>query len=132
MPAERLAGQGVGPFRLGLDADSLGNPVDVVEERDHLDRIVNARVAQAVTSKTVGISLGDRSRLMRELHRKVAQGSDPRLDLSLPVVVRGVFGELVWGALGTEVVGMRLDSVVAVVRPGHDDGEELAVGAGQL
>jgi hypothetical protein len=43
-----------------------------------------------------------------------------------------VLGKIVWGALGTEVVGMRLDSVVAVVRPRDDDGEELAVGAGQL
>jgi hypothetical protein len=45
---------------------------------------------------------------------------------------RGVCGKLVWGALGTDVAGMRLDSVVALVRPGDDDGEELAVGAGQL
>jgi hypothetical protein len=51
----------------------------------------------------------------------------------LPVwASRGRRGKLVWCVFGTEVVGMRLDSVVAVVRPGDDNGEELAVGAGQL
>lgn len=127
-----LAGRGVGPLRLALDADSLGDPVDVVEEGDHLDRVVDAGVAPAVASKALGVSVGDRSGRVRELHCEVAQGSDPRLDIRCPVVVRGVLGKLVWGALGTEVVGMRLDSVVAVVRPGDDDGEELAVCAGQL
>jgi len=127
-----LDGRGVGPFRFELDADSIGDPVDVVEKGDYLDRIVDARVAPALASKVVGVSRRDRSRLVRELHGEVAQGMDPRLEIRLPVVVRGMRGKLVWGALGTEVVGMRLDSVVAVVRPGDDDGEELAVGAGQL
>jgi cell division septum initiation protein DivIVA len=130
--AVNLARRRVGPLRFGLDADSLGDPVDVVEEGDHLDRIVDARVAPAVASKDVGVSRRDRSRLVREFHGEVAQGMDPRLEIRLPVVVLGVRGKLLWGALGTEVVGMCLDSVVAVVRPGDDDGEELAVGAGQL
>jgi hypothetical protein len=93
---------------------------------------VDTRVAPAVTSKAVDVNRRDRSGLVRELYREVAQGPDPRLDIRFPVVVRGVGGKLVWGALGTEVVGMRPDSVVAVVRPGDDDGKELAVGAGQL
>jgi hypothetical protein len=127
--AVNLDGWRAGPLRFGLDADSLGDPVDVVEEGDHLDRIVDACVAPAVASKAVGVSRRDRTRLVRELDCEVAQRPDPRLDIRFPVVVRGVRGKLVWGALGTEVVGMRLDSVMAVVRPGDDDGEELAVGA---
>ena len=127
-----LDGRGVGPLRFGLDADPVGDAVDVIEKSDHLDRIVDARVAPALASKVVGVSRRDRSRLVRELYCEVAQRPDPRLDIRFPVVVRCVRGKLVWNALGTEVVGMRLDSVVAVVRPGDDDGEELAVGAGQL
>ena len=128
----RLAERGVSPLRFGLDADPFGDPVDVVEERDHLDRIVDARVAQAVTSKAIDVSRRDRGGLVRELDGKVAERPNPRLDVRLPVVVRRVCGKLVWGALSTEVVGMRLDSVMAVVHPGDDDREELAVGAGQL
>jgi len=53
--AVNLAWRGVGPLRFGLDADSFGDPVDVVEEGDHLDRIVDTRVAPAVTSKAVDV-----------------------------------------------------------------------------
>src|SRR5688500_1392114 len=81
MPAERLAGHGVGPFRIGIDADSLGDPVDVVEERDHLDRVVDARVAQAVASKAVDVRRRDRAGLVRQLDGKVAQRANPRLDV---------------------------------------------------
>ncbi len=38
-----------------------------------------------------------------------------------------VFGELGWGALGTEVVGMRLRSVVAALLSGRDGREQLAL-----
>ena len=69
---------------------------------------------------------------MRELHRKVAQGAEPRLEIRVPVVVGGMLGKLVWGALGTEVVGMRLNSVVAIVGSRDDDREELPIGAGKL
>ncbi len=93
---------------------------------------MDACIAPVVASKALGVSLRDRSRLVGELHSEVAQGSNPRLEIRFPVVVGGVLGLLVWGALGTEVVGMRLNSVVTVVRPRDDDGEELAVGAGQL
>ena len=55
-----------------------------------------------------------------------------RLEPRLAVVVRGVFGQLVGGALGTEVVCVRANSVVAVVRPRDDDGEELALGPREL
>jgi hypothetical protein len=36
------------PLRLVVDADRLGDPVDVVEERDHLDRVVDRGVVPAV------------------------------------------------------------------------------------
>ena len=55
-----------------------------------------------------------------------------RLEPRLAVVVRGVFGQLVGGALGTEVVCVRANSVVAVVRPRDDDGEKLPFCAGEL
>jgi len=93
---------------------------------------MNARVAPAVAAKALGVRLRHRSRFVREFHGEVAQDSGTRLEVRLPVVVGGVLGKLVWGALGTEVVGMRLDSVVAVIGPGDDDSEELAVGAGKL
>jgi hypothetical protein len=43
-----------------------------------------------------------------------------------------VLGQLFGCALGTEVVCVRANSVVAVVRPRDDDCEELALGAREL
>jgi hypothetical protein len=43
---------------------------------------------------------------VRELDCKVAQRANPGLDVRFSVVMRRVRGKLVWGALGTEVVGM--------------------------
>ncbi len=45
----------------------------------------------------------------------------------MPVVVRGMFDELGCGALGTEVVGVRLRSVVAALLGGRDGREQFAL-----
>jgi hypothetical protein len=54
---------------------------------------------------------------VRHLDCEVAQGPFPRFEIGLPVVVGCMLGELVVGALGTEVVCVRANSVVAVVGP---------------
>jgi hypothetical protein len=65
---------------------------------------------------------------MRQARREVAQRTDPRLEVRLTVVVRGVLRQLLGCALSTEVVCMRVNSVMAVVRARDDDGEKLALG----
>jgi hypothetical protein len=64
---------------------------------------------------------------MRELHREVAEGPLARRQVGLPVVVRGMVGELGCGALGTEVVGVRPRSVVAALLGGGDGREQFAL-----
>jgi len=64
---------------------------------------------------------------MGELHGEVAERALTRRELRLPVVVRGVSRKLVCGALGTEVVGVRARSVVAVLLGRGDGREELAL-----
>jgi hypothetical protein len=65
---------------------------------------------------------------MRQAHREVAQRTSPRLQVGLTVVVRGVLRQLLGCALSTEVVCVRVNSVVAVIGARDDDGEELALG----
>jgi hypothetical protein len=77
---------------------------------------VDRLVAPAVPAERVDIGLLGRGRDERQLDREVAERPDGRRQLGLPVVVRGVVCEPVCCALGTEVVGVRADSVVAVVR----------------
>jgi hypothetical protein len=64
---------------------------------------------------------------MRQARREIAQRTDPRLKVSLSVVVRGVLRQILGCALGTEVVCVGVNSVMAVVRARDDDGEKLGL-----
>ena len=85
-------------------------------------------VVEAVRAQRVGVGGSDRGGLERQLSRVIAERARPGVEIGVSVVVLRVGCQLVWGALGTEVVGVRAYSVVAVVCAGDDDGEELAVG----
>jgi hypothetical protein len=104
------------PLGLVLDADRIGNTVDVVEVGDHLDCVVDRGVAQALGAQPLDVGGTDRGRPKRELDGEVAKGALLRTEIGLAVVVSRVLCELFRGALGTEVVAMRANSVVAVVR----------------
>jgi hypothetical protein len=69
---------------------------------------------------------------MRQANGEVAEGADPWLQLRLPVVVRDMLRQLFGCALGTEVVCVRVNSVMAIVRAGDDDGEQLPLGPREL
>ena len=124
--AVRLVGTGR-PFRLLVRPDAFGDPVDVVEVRDHLNRVVDRPIVEAVPPKDVGVVRADRRGGQGQLPRVVAEDAKPGLEVALAVVVLRVPCQLVWGALVTEVVGVRAPSVVALVRRRDDCREQLAL-----
>jgi hypothetical protein len=76
-----------GPLRLGPDADGLRDAIDVVEEGDHLDRIVYRRVAPALLPQPLDRVLLDRGGLTGQQDGEVAERTDARLEVGVPVVV---------------------------------------------
>jgi len=94
------------PVGLVLDADGLGDPVDVVEVGDDLDRVVDRGVIPPRVAHAGDVLLAYGGGLVRQEHGEIAECTDPGLELRLPVVVGGVLRELVCCALGTEVVGV--------------------------
>ena len=108
------------PLRLVLDAHTLRDAVDVVEVRDHLDRVVDRGVVPAVATELVGVGEADGRRRPGQLNRVIAERPNAWLELGLAVVVRRVERELVICGLSTEVVCVRERSVVAVVRARGD------------
>ena len=94
------------PVGLVCDAHGLGDPVDVVEKGDDLDRIVDRGVAPSLAAQAPDFRLAYRRGLVGQKHGEVAERADPGLELRLPVVVGGVLRELVCCALCTEVVGV--------------------------
>jgi hypothetical protein len=77
---------------------------------------VDRRVVEPVGAKLVGVGGTDRCRSEGQLARVVAERPCPVVELRVAVVVLGVRRKLVWGALVTEVVGVRAPSVITVVR----------------
>ncbi len=76
-------------------------------------------------AERVDVRLVDLCCEMGQLHREVAERSLTRREIGLPVVVRDMLGELGCGALGTEVVGVCLRSVVAALLGRGDRREQL-------
>jgi hypothetical protein len=93
---------------------------------------VDGGVSPAVRAEGVRVLSADGRGLERQLQREVAERADARLEIGDAKVVQRVLGQLVGCALGTEVVGVRASSVVAVVRVRDDDREELALDARKL
>ncbi len=111
------------PLQLILDPDTVGDARHVVEVGHDLDRVRDRGVVQPDRVKRVDVRLLDVGCRVGELDRELAQRPLARRQLGLPPVVRGVSCELSCGALGTEVVGVRLRSVVAVLCGGRDGRE---------
>jgi hypothetical protein len=117
------------PLGLVLDSDSVRDAVDVVEVGDHLEGIVHGGVAPAEAPETGDVPRRRRGGPDGHLRREVAESANPRFEVLVAIVVGSVFGELLRGALGTEVVGVRPNSLVAVVRARDDHREELTLRA---
>ena len=77
---------------------------------------MDARVAPALPAESFDVRQANHGRLVRDLDCEVAERPHARLEVSPPVVMGRVLCQLFRGALGTEVVGVRAYSVVAVVR----------------
>lgn len=119
---------------LRLDAQGIGDAIDVIEEADDLGRVVNGGVIQAGRSQRLDVRLahlGWRAGQLLGIGAKCAIDIAERrrppiagdgIDVS---VSRLVIGESV--DLGTEVMRMRADSVDAMVGFADHDGEHLAL-----
>lgn len=114
------------PFGLVLDADAVRHARHVVEVGDDLNGVADRCVVEAVGAQRVDVGGVDLRREMRQPDREVAEGALSRREARLAVVVCRVLRELVVCALCTEVVGVCLRSVVAVLLGRSHRGEQLA------
>jgi hypothetical protein len=78
------------PLGLRIRAHALGNAVDVVEVPDHLDRVVNRLVVEAVGAQRLRVVGADGGRGERQLDRVVAQRTCARVEVGRAIVVLGV------------------------------------------
>ena len=88
-------------------------------------------IVPAVCPENAYIPGSDGCRSRGQLDGEVAQSAQTRLEICLPVVVCRVLRELLVCALCTEVVCVRDRSVVTVVVPRGDGGEQFPLRTGQ-
>ena len=142
--ASRSAGFALFPGRdegFQVDAEAVGDAVDVVEVGDGLHRVVDGAVVEAVRAQGLDVRLGDAGGRAGEFLRQFAQGAVCRAegggapvggDKSDEAVGFFLIGNAeIPGDLGTEVVGVRARSVDAVVGGGDDGGDHFPLAAGE-
>ena len=119
---------------LRLDTQSVGDPIDVIEEANNLRRVMNGDIIQPGRSQPRHILLAHRGgragqflgvgakRAIDIVQRRPPPVASDGVDES---VRRLIIGEII--DLGTEVMGMRANSVDAVVGFADHDREHLAL-----
>ncbi len=115
-------------FGLGVNAQGIGNPVDVVEIRDDFDGVENVAVAQAVLAQRLKMPRLQCPRSARHHLRKSAQSLLARSKVGAIVVVLDVFGQLRIVRFSTEILPVSFDSIETVVGPGSHCGQHFTFG----
>ena len=122
---------GTARLRLVRYTQPIRQAVVVGEEARDLNDVVHRDVAEPHSAQGLDVGLGHRPGRAGKLDDVVEHRPVPAGELGAPVVrldrldqrsAPGFFLDL-----GTEVLGVRLDSVVAVVSPGDDDRDHLAL-----
>jgi hypothetical protein len=118
-------------LRLEVDAQTVGDAVDVIEIRDDLGGVMDGAVIEADGAEAFDVGVGDGSRVVRQLHRVVAEGAILFAQPCLRIVSGDLLGPLWIIDLGPEVRRVGQRSVMAAVGGRHDDGQHLPLRPGQ-
>ncbi len=116
-------------FRLGLDAERVGDAVDVIEIADHFHGVQDVAVVEAVPAQGFDVPATDRGGRAGDQFGEFGQRLFPRREPCAKVVVLDVLGKLGVFAFLTEILSVRFDSIEAVVGPRDHGGQKLAFGA---
>jgi len=119
---------------LRLDAQRIGDPIDVVEEADNLCSVVNGNIIQTGRPQARNIGFAHLGWRERQFLGVGAQGAIDIVQRCRPPIARDRLDERVSRFiigetfdLSPEVMRMRADSVDAVVGFADHDGEHLAL-----
>ncbi len=118
-------------FGFGIDAEGVGDAVDVIEIGDDLDGVQEVAVAEAVLAQGIDVLLADGARCSRDEIGESRQGFAAWGESCLKIVVLHMLGQLRIAAFYTEILSVSFDSIETVVGPGDNDGQQFALGPGK-
>jgi hypothetical protein len=116
-------------FGFGVDAQCVGDAIDVIEVGDDFRRVQDVAVAEAVPAKRVNIMPANGRGRSRDELGKLCQGFAARRKLRLAIIILYQFGQLGIAAFPTEILPVRFRSIEAVVGTGNYDGQQFTFGA---
>lgn len=114
-------------FRFKIDAEAIGDAVDVVEKRYDLRGVVDRTVREPERSETVDIRLRDGGGRLGQLDGVVAERAIELGQLRLRIIGLDPPNPFIIVDLSPEVFRMGLDSVITIVRLRYDDCEHLTL-----
>ena len=121
--------EGLAHFRLGVNTQSVGDSIDVVEVGNDLDGVQTVAVRESIFPQGFYIPAADGSGGARHPHGEPAQRLLPGGKPGQPVIMLDLLGQLLVPCFPTEILPVRLDSIEAVVGPGDNGGQHFAFGA---
>ena len=116
-------------FRFGVNAQGVGNSIDVVEVGNDLDGVQDVTVRESTFAQGFNIPAADHIGRTRNPHGELAQRLWAGGESRPAVVMLDVLGQLFVPCFLTEILPVRFDSIEAVVGPRDDRGQHFAFGA---
>src|SRR5438094_5611455 len=107
---ERLA-----HLRFGIDSQSVGDAVDVVEVGDHLDHVEDIAVGEPVPAQGLEVLRADGGRSARHKLGEFRKRLLVRREFGELIFLFTLFGQLSVFRFPTEILSVRLDSIEAMV-----------------
>ncbi len=121
--------EGLAHFRLGVNAQRIGNSIDVVEVGNDLDGVQDVAVRESKFAQAFHFLAAHRSGRARHLHGELAQRLLAGGKSRPAVIMLDVLGQLFVSCFLTEILPVRFDSIEAVVGLGDNRGQHFAFGA---
>ena len=116
-------------FRLRVNTQGVGDPIDVVEVGNDLHGVQDVAVGESVFPQGFYIRGADGSGRARHLHGEPAQRLLPGGKPGAAVIMLDALGQLFLPCFPTEILPVRFDSIKALVGPGDHRGQHFPFGA---
>ena len=116
-------------FRFRINAQRVGDAVDVIEIGNDLDGVEDVAVGQAVFAQLVHVPFPHRGGFARHELGEFPERPFARRKFGARVIVLDVLGQRGVAGFLTEILPVRFDSIKAVIRPGNYGPQQFPFGA---
>ena len=115
------------PFRFGIDAQSIGEAIDVIEKACDVDDLEKCHVRESLPLQPLQVRSLHSRRVESQLDREIQNHGVLCGESGLPVISFDLLDLSQIHTCVMEILPMSFNSVEAVIRPGNHDCDHLAL-----